>query len=743
MARIPTDPLFTQQWYLRNTGQSGGTPGMDLNVVPVWEEFTGAGVTVGVFEGGGIEYTHPDLRNNYDRSIDFDGVGNDSDPFPGSSADEFHPTAVAGIIAAEANNGIGGVGVAHGATLASFRFRYSDNTSWERALARYQNVDVANDSWGFVSPFADNLYYDPLLAPEKQAIIDAAKFGRNGLGTAIVFSAGNSREEGDNTNYHNFQNSIYVITVAALLDNGQASFYSTPGASILVSAFGSSAPGSIVTTDRVGTNGYSSGDYTNSFNGTSAAAPQVSGVVALMLEANPNLGYRDIQEILAYSARQNDPTSSGWNFNGANNWNGGGLHVSHDYGFGLVDALAAVRLAESWQEQNIRANRETITQTKTPNLTIPDSNNTGITSSIALAGGLEIDSVEVDLDISHSWRGDLEVTLISPSGTESVLIARPGVIGTGFGDSGNDIVFRTSSTHYRGEDSGGTWQLKVRDLQGGIVGTLNSWKLIVRGDTDLPNNDTYIYTNEYANFTADPARKILEDSSGIDTINAAAITSNINLDLTSGSNNTLAGNTLTIGNTTVIENAFGGDGADNILGNGVNNILKGGRGNDFIKGRGGNDELFGNAGNDTLRGGNDRDILNGNDGNDLLLGGNGRDDLNGGNGNDTLSGGSGADLFVFEGVNLGIDTISDFNSAEADKIQLSASGFSFGSISGVLNSDRFAIGSAATTARERIIYDPTSGAIFFDSDGSGVQQQIQFANVGNNLALTNSDFIVV
>ena len=729
---LPNDPLFSQQWHLLNTGQLGGTPGMDLNVVKVWQEFTGAGVTVGVFEGGGVEYTHRDLINNYDTTIDYDGVENNGNPFPTDT--EFHATSVAGIIAAEANNGIGVVGVAHGATLASFRFSHNSGLSTIRTLARYRDVDVANNSWSVREPFADNLFNGSGNVIEP-SVIDAVKNGRGGLGTALVFSAGNRRKFGDNTNYHNLRNSIHAITVAALLDNGKVGWYSTPGASILVSAFGGGVPGSIVTTDRTGDLGYNeSGDYTSIFNGTSASTPQVSGVVALMLEANPNLGYRDIQEILAYSARQNDPTSTGWKFNGAGNWNGGGLHVSHDYGFGLVDALAAVRLAESWQEQNTYANRETISSTKTANLAIPDNNTTGITSSTAIAGGLKIDSVEVDLNISHTFRGNLEVTLISPSGTESVLIARPKIAlrlkpkspPIVMPDSNDNIVFRTSSTHYRGEDSGGTWKLRVRDLKSEEVGTLNSWKLIVTGDTDLVNNNTYVYTDEFANFTADAARTTLQDSSGIDTINAAAITSNINLDLNSLSNNTLAGNTLTIGATTVIENAFGGDGADRILGNVKNNTLKGGRGNDFLSGRDGRDELFGNAGDDTINGGQGKDRLNGNSGNDLLWGK------------------SGADSFVFEGLNLGIDTISDFNNlTEADKIELSAGGFGGGLVAGVLNATQFAIASAATNGTQRIIYNVTNGAIFFDIDGNGAQQQVQFATVGNNLALTSNDFVVV
>src|SRR5207244_839354 len=107
--------------------------------------------------------------------------------------------------------------------------------------------------------------------------------------------------DGDNVNEHNFQNSIYTIAVAATDVNGKVASFSTPGAALLVSA-----PGvGIVTDDRAGNLGFVSGDYV-SISGTSFAAPEVTGVIALMLEANPNLGYRDIQQILAYSSHQTD-----------------------------------------------------------------------------------------------------------------------------------------------------------------------------------------------------------------------------------------------------------------------------------------------------------------------------------------------------------------------------------------------------------------------------------------------------
>ena len=638
MATFPFDPLFPYQWYLYNIGQLGGTPGMDLNVVNVWDDYTGRGVVVGIIDDG-FDYYHPDLNDNYDSTIDYDSTDGNFSPF-GLSTDS-HGTSVAGIIGAEAGNGIGGVGVAFGATITGFRA--TSISAATDALWRSVNVDVVNNSWGFSSNFYDN-FKTSLFFEAGQAIENAVANGRGGLGTAIVFSGCNYRTDGDNTNYHNFQNSRFVTTVAAINNNGLVSYYSNPGASILVSAFGS-APSSIVTTDRTGNAGYNSGDYTDSFAGTSAAAPMVSGVIALMLEANPNLGYRDIQEILAYSARKVDPfnqgfQTTGWQTNGANNWNGGGLHVSHDYGFGLVDAHAAVRLAETWQTQSRYDNEYYLSTFRPLAWVIPDGNFLGITDTVTMAEGLQIDSVEVELNLTHPWRGDLVVTLTSPNGTESVLINRPS---NGL-DDGQNIVFTLSSTHHWGESSAGNWTLKVKDLESGDVGILKSWKLTLYGDLDT-TNDNYIYTNEFANYDA-TSRQILNDTAGIDTINAAAITSNSYLNLTPGSVSTLAGKSLTIGATTVIENAFGGDGNDTIIGNSAANTLYGGRGNDYLDGGAGNDILYGGAGNDTL------------------IGGAGSNTLYGGKGNDFYIVGSDTSATIYEYANEGVDSV--FSSVSFD-----------------------------------------------------------------------------
>ncbi|MBE9115730.1 S8 family serine peptidase [Lusitaniella coriacea LEGE 07157] len=727
MTTIPSDPLFSQQWHLSNSN------GLDLNVTSVWDDYTGRGVRVGVIDDG-FDYLHPDLNDNYDRFNDYDYNDNDFIPF-GNPRTDSHGTAVAGIIGAEAENGIGGVGVAFGATLIGFRATNIDAVA--NALRDAVNFDVVNNSWGYPEFFFDN-FDSATFASAGQAIRNAVVNGRNGLGTAIVFAAGNDRAEGNNTNYHNFQNSRRVITVAAANADGTISGYSTPGASILVSGFGSPIRGTVVTTDRRGTDGDDPSDYRYNFNGTSAAAPMVSGVIALMLEANSNLGYRDIQEILAYSARQTDRANSGWETNGATNWNGGGLHVSHNFGFGLVDAHAAVRLAETWQSSSRWDNEYSISQSRLVNRLIPDNNATGISSTIAVGGGLDIDSVEVALNLTHPWRGNLVVTLASPDGTESVLVNRPG----NRLDDGKDILFTLSSTHYWGENSAGDWTLNVRDLAGQDVGVLNSWMLNLYGDLESAN-DTYIYTNEFANYSDSFSRRILNDTSGVDTINAAAITSNSYLNLNPGSVNFLAGNTLSIGIGTLIENAFGGDGDDTMVGNSVANLLQGDRGDDYLQGNGGDDTLKGNTGNDVVDGGFGNDVLRGGTGNDLLMGREGNDWMIGEGETDILIGGGGSDYFTFYSPVEGIDQIVDFNGVE-DWIVVSASGFGGGLVANsAIASAQFTLGSSASSFSHRFIYDFANGNLFFDQDGIGGTAQVQVAALSAGLSLNHNNIFAI
>lgn len=113
--KLPTDPLFSKEWYIRNTGQAEGVKDLDLNVLSAWSQgITGKGVTTAIMDDG-IDYLHPDLSKNYNAESSYDFSSNDPYPFPRFTDDWFnsHGTRCAGEISAERDNGICGVGVAY------------------------------------------------------------------------------------------------------------------------------------------------------------------------------------------------------------------------------------------------------------------------------------------------------------------------------------------------------------------------------------------------------------------------------------------------------------------------------------------------------------------------------------------------------------------------------------------------------------------------------------------------------
>lgn len=353
---------------------------------------------------------------------------------------------------------------------------------------------------------------------------------------------------------------------------------------------------------------------------------------------------------------------------------------------------------------------------------------------------MKIDQIEVVLDLEHTYVADLRITLTSPDGTESVLVANPSSF-----DS--EIKFTLSSTHHWGETGVGTWTLSITDELEFDTGMLNSWTLKLYGDVPS-ENDTYIYTNEFGQFQTDASRTTLTDSAGVDTLNAAAVTSDLKIDLTPGANSLLAGSTLKIVDGTLIENVYGGDGNDDISGNDRSNEMRGGRGDDELAGKTGRDLLEGNQGDDFLDGG---------DGGDRLLGDAGDDRLIGGRGNDTLSGGEGGDRFEFGGASpfstatFGVDTITDFNWFGGDQIVLSKSvfaaltsstgdGFSKANEFAIVGSDR-----AAGRSRAFIVYNQSTGALFYNQNGSatGLGSGGKFASFTAAPSVEGVDFVIV
>ena len=289
---MPVDPdTFApgqSQWHL--VGAWG------LHAEQVWMDYTGEGIVVAVMDDG-FEYTHSDIAANYRTDLDYDSADADNNPAPVYTGDN-HGTSVIGTIIGD-DNGLFGVGVAFDADAYGVRLDFQGAGTINETLAGFQYVrttgaDVMNNSWGYTSQYADTVkinFGGVDFIDIANSIKDLADNGRGGLGTNIVYSAGNSRSAGDNVNYHSTKNSPYLITVAAIDSDGTYSSFSTPGASLLVSAGGTS----VWVADRTGGAGDNgAGDYTN-FSGTSASAPIVSGAVAVFLEANPDLGWRDLQ----------------------------------------------------------------------------------------------------------------------------------------------------------------------------------------------------------------------------------------------------------------------------------------------------------------------------------------------------------------------------------------------------------------------------------------------------------------
>jgi subtilisin family serine protease len=486
---VPNDPLFSQQWTLLNTGQHGATAGADINVTNVWDTYRGTGITVAVIDDG-FQYTHPDLAANANTAIHYDYRDGDNDPKPEGAGDkaDSHGTATAGVIAARGNNGIGAAGVAFEASLVGLRLigGNAGDTQEGAALSHSNSViHIYNNSWG---PNDDGFVKGGGGTLALAALQNGVNTGRGGRGSIYVWAAGNGGEKLDNAGYDSYNGSIYTVSVAALNDLGQRASYSERGACLTVTApSGNDATRDqgTTTTDLVGDAGYNrtgitvgpvspdelaDRDYTQKYNGTSSAAPVVSGVVALMLQANPNLGWRDVQEVLIRSATQTDPTNNEWRTNKA------GFKFNPNFGAGRVNAGAAVALATNWV--NLPTMTSTASEQATLNEAIPDNDNNGITRSFDLsASNLRVEQALVTVDITHPNRGDLVINLVSPSGTISPLAELHN------DTNANYTAMSFRSTFNWGEDSKGNWQVQISDRRANNAGTLTRAKLEIFGTT--------------------------------------------------------------------------------------------------------------------------------------------------------------------------------------------------------------------------------------------------------------------
>lgn len=320
-ALVPADPWFGDQWHLDNTGQGGRVAGVDINAVQAWNHATGAGVVIAVIDSG-VQLDHPDLLV----VPGHDYIDRDDDPSPGADSSGPHGTGVAGIAAATGNNGLGVAGVAWGSEVYAIRL-IGGNTSTSDLYESFgEAVDagasVLSNSWGFYG--CDGV---PNIEVFTEMFDYAEDVGRGGLGSVVVFAAGN---DGCDNSQDMMLSNRKAVSVAALEWWDERASYSNFGDDIDIAA-----PTGLLTTD-VSPGGYGSyaGDdaYWDGFSGTSGAAPVVSGVVALMIEANPRLTAKQVRDVLCSTGVRSDLGDAEWDDEG---W-------SPYYGCGRIDAGAAV-----------------------------------------------------------------------------------------------------------------------------------------------------------------------------------------------------------------------------------------------------------------------------------------------------------------------------------------------------------------------------------------------------------------
>lgn len=549
----PNDPFYSPgvnrnyQWYLRNEGVNSGQEGIDicfptaLNRIEPFE--SGEGIRVAIVDDALFnlhdEFTRlvqdPDDEDELIVETNAGGphlnlvnAAGDSPfgPFNVSSpaAVQVHGTNVAGLIGARGNDEFGITGVAPGVELSGVRLLGGGivDAAQEAAAFSFSTdiVDISNNSWG---PSDETIAFDGPEEIAEQALEDGALMGRGGLGLIYVFSGGNGGVIGDNSNYDGYANSIYTIAVGGISDSGRRAGFSERGANLVVSAPTGGGDQDIVTTSfafSVNQDGNNAGASTfipnpgnplamppvlplPGFSGTSASAPLVSGTVALMLQQNPNLGWRDVQDILIRTATMNDPTNPEWQENGAGRAavldDAGnvveeavpGIFFNPQYGSGLLNATEAVEMARRRGADEILGESESqfVSQLFSannsrpgfPDGAIPDNENGSriVTFDFSDQDNLNAEHVLLRATIISERRSDLEIVLISPSGTQSILQE------VNLNNDEQSISGWTfMSVQHWGENTNGVWQLRITDTVTGNVSSINDVTLLLLGTED-------------------------------------------------------------------------------------------------------------------------------------------------------------------------------------------------------------------------------------------------------------------
>jgi subtilisin family serine protease len=509
----PQDGLYAQQWHLNAGTGTTVRSDADISVESAWDITVGTRSVVVAVSDDGFDLNHPDLQGLGKIVAPQDLKARDAVPLPTGSG-ENHGTSCAGLAIGEENQA-GIVGVAPGCGFMPIRTTgFLDDSAIETLFqgAANRGAAVISCSWSAAA------VYFPLSLRQRQALSQAATQGRGGKGCVIVFSAGNANRPVSGTIQERGwpQNTLSgstawlsgfavhpdVIAVSACTSLNRKAAYSNWGDHIAIAAPSNNAPpnmalpsvGTIstgpaiktrltgrgmVTSDRLGSDGYSRNAYTQTFGGTSSACPVVAGVAGLVLSANPDLTAREVKQILQETADKiidttPDPqlglSHGTYNQNGHSRW----------FGYGRVNAARAVQAARQRAERG-QQYRQTVTQSDNAAVTIPDGEAQGVTRSIRISTRATVKDIQVQVTVSHDHLGDLTLSLQAPSGSSTLLQGRT----LGNQQHLNTVyTLKTTPTLSRllGENAAGIWRLQAIDHAPGHEGTLAQWQLTLALD---------------------------------------------------------------------------------------------------------------------------------------------------------------------------------------------------------------------------------------------------------------------
>lgn len=676
---VPNDPIYDTQWGLENTGTlpDFGNPGLqnfltsiaeddaDIDASGAWPHATGDGVVVAVIDTG-IDLDHPDLDDNLwvntgeiaGNGIDDDGNGYIDDvhgyDFGGAAINvindgdsdvsdtDGHGTHVAGIIAAEGNNGIGVTGVAYEAELMVLRVGSDDSQSLS-GFAILEAIEYAASMGARVS----NNSYGPLGAFHR-SVIEAA----GAVGHLFVYAAGNDAQDQDPFNPANtiYDLSNVVAVAATSLDDTLASFSNFGGDTVDLAA-----PGHYIAST------YLNGGYAF-LSGTSMAAPHVAGAAALALSINPNLSVEELADRLRGSVDQiaglNDQVITG-----------GRLNVAS-----LVEGL----LPEPEPDPQPDPEPDPEPEPEPEVVVLPRIEGTsGANTLNGTSAAEEIDGLAGNDTIKGNGGDDRLIggtgndklnggtgadTLIGGIGNDTYTIDNVNDVLVENANEGSDRVISSVSL-VLGEN------FEKLDLTGSedIDGTGNAGRNTITGNSGANSlsggdekdtlrggagDDTLIGGEGNDSLSGDEGADIMIGGNGTDRYSVDNIGDQVIEEADGGKDHVQSSVTFTL--SAHVENLTLGKNAGNIdgFGNDKNNKISGTNGDNLLQGFTGHDRLEGKQGNDTLVGNEGADKLFGNEGDDLL---------NGGLGADLLVGGSGADMFLFGSETGGKeDRINDF-----------------------------------------------------------------------------------